>query len=67
MLSEVKTAIVDTQNNGGTVNGATMTVTSTTSSSELQTAATTAGIKNALDEADPSWSQVKIKHKQEQS
>lgn len=67
LLSEVKTAIVETQNNGGTVTAGTMTVSSGTTSTALQTAATNAGIKNALDDADPSWSQVKIKHKQDQS
>ena len=66
LLGEIKTAIIDVQNEDGTVNNATMTITANTTPSQLDTAASTAGIKDKLDDADPSWNKVKVKHKNNQ-
>lgn len=61
LLQEVRTAIVDTQNDGGTVNSGTITV-----SSGNTTTTITGDLITHLVAADKAWSDGRIKHKNPQ-
>lgn len=61
LLSEVRTAIVDTQNDGGTVNGGEITVDSSGTHTKI-----TGDLITHLAAADKAWSDAKMKHKNEQ-
>ncbi len=64
LLQEIRTAIVDTQNDGGTVKAETVTV-----DKDGTTGLTPTNNKDLIDhlsDADHAWSDAKIKHKNEQ-
>ncbi len=64
LLSEVKTGIIDVQNDGGTVTDFTLTV----DSDGVQGAnSVPKDLKDELDKADHKWSDIKVKHKNKQS
>lgn len=64
LLQEVRTAIVDTQNEDKTVSPCTITV---SAGGTFVTAGTlSADMKNSLFDADKAWSDGKIKHKNKQ-
>ena len=65
LVSEIKTAIIDTQNDGHDVNDFTITVTDS-GVSDLNLGSNT-DLVNNLKSADAHWSDVKVKHKNPQS
>ena len=70
LLGELKTAIVDVQNEDGTITTKTYDIISSTTPSDLKTGLDTASSNKALgdklDESDPKWANVKVKHKNDQ-
>lgn len=70
LLGELKTAIVDVQNEDGTITAKTYDITSSTTPSLLKTGLDTAASNKALgdklEESDPKWANVKVKHKNDQ-
>lgn len=62
LLQEIRTAIVDTQNDGGTVNAEEITVTSDGTSKLTKNT----DLVSHLYDTDHAWSDAKIKHKNEQ-
>ena len=65
LLSEVKTGIVDVQNDGGTVNDFTITV--SRDKGFVTDLKTSDDLYKELEKADHDWKDVKIKHKNPQS
>ncbi len=68
LLSQVKTAAIDVQNDGDDVtNPKTDTATITVSSGGTNETKLSDAMKNALNAADSKWNKIKIKHKNQQS
>lgn len=63
LLSEVKTAIVEVQNDGKEIKAQTITV---TSNADVEVAPSDTDLENALSAADINWKKVRVKHKQDQ-
>lgn len=67
LLGEIKTAVIDVQNDGGTVNDFTAVVTSggLTPTGDLNN--TSSDLVKELKSADSNWDKIKVKHKNKQS
>ena len=63
LLSEVKTAVIETQNEGKTVSAEDIVITAT----KKPALSKNADLKAELASADPNWDQITVKHKQKQS
>ena len=67
LLGEIKTAVIDVQNDGGTVDNFTAVVTSggITKTGDLNNASS--DLVKELKSADSNWDKIKVKHKNKQS
>lgn len=63
LLSEVKTAIVEVQNDGNEVTATSVKV---TSNADVSVTPADTNLENALSAADTNWKKVRVKHKQDQ-
>ena len=67
LLGEIKTAVIDVQNDGGTVNDFTAEVTSDGIQKTGDLKDASSDLVKELKSADSNWDKIKVKHKNKQS